>query len=143
MKACRIFAIGVAIAAVTAANAQTSDEPLKVRTAIFGDSRDKAVDLKKIKNSYLRCLSSRNPGVVESALTHVTHMRIACPQEDLKEIEALLFGLATRGYTRAIRYKAFMAIQVFANPAGFKDAIDSNYTSSDGFFQVLASRVEQ
>jgi len=143
MKTYRFLAIGVAIAAVGAASAQTSEERVVVQTAIFGDTRDQTLDLKNIKNSYLRCLSSRNPGVVESALTHVTHMRIAHPQEDLRDVEVLLVGLATRGYTRAIRYKAFMAMRVFANPAAYKDVIDSSYSSSDNFFKVLAARIEQ
>lgn len=95
------------------------------------------------KRNYLWTLQSENDGVVESALAHVTHMRIMLPQEDMKDIEAVLNQLANSGRTPVIRYTAYLATQVFAGPELFRGIAGTDYESVDQFFTALASRLQQ
>ena len=142
MKTHRFLALGLAFAAVTTLQAQqyhdsSTSESDQATASIQG------LNFERIKVNYLSCLHSDVPGVVESALGHVTYMRIAFPNLDLKEIEQRIVVLTMEGYTRPIRAKAFQALRVFADPASFHQAIASRRASGDGLFEDIAARIDR
>lgn len=105
------------------------------------DESRKVLDFQKVGANYLLCLNSDLPGVVESALGHVTLMRIKYPKLDLRKIHEKLYDLASQGATQSIRHKAFTAMQVFANPSIFKGAIVAGQSNGDGLLEALASQL--
>lgn len=88
-------------------------------------------------------LGSDNDGVVESALALVTQMRIVLPQDDMREIELVVNQLALKGNTPVIRYKSYLAVQVFASPDLFRQVARTDFPSGDDFFASIASRLQQ
>ncbi|MCX6135420.1 MAG: hypothetical protein NTU47_16565 [Ignavibacteriales bacterium] len=95
----------------------------------------------RIVANYQRCLESDVPGVVETALGHLTYMRIAFPKMDLGSIHTKLEELAVRGSTREIRYKAFTALEVFGEPATFQRFIETRDGNGDGILEEIAPRI--
>ena len=143
MKTIKVLAIGLVVSATTIACSPSQSEHLAIDGPLSGKKKNSSgLDFQKIERNYLVCLSSRNSGIVESALGHVIYMRIAFPKEDFREVQTRLFDLASRGYTRAIRYKAYVALHVFADPQAFVKALESKDVKSDKFFTDLVSRFE-
>jgi hypothetical protein len=70
-------------------------------------------------------------------------MRIVATQDDMREIDGALSQLVLIGKTPVIRYKAYLATQVFASPEMFREVSRSNYTSGDDYFTAIASRLQQ
>ena len=99
------------------------------------------LDFPKVQTNYLRTLNSEIPSVVESALGHVTLMRIAYPKQDLRQIQDKLISLASEGATRTIRQKAFIAMQVFAHPLAYRKAIEDRQGSGDGLLEAIAAEM--
>jgi hypothetical protein len=95
------------------------------------------------KKGFLWALKSDNDGAVESALAHIAQMRIMLPREEMKDIETALSQLAGSGRTQVIRYKAFLATQVFASPGLFQEEAAARYESGDEFFTAIASRLQR
>lgn len=142
MKTLTLLVIGFALSATAVACSPSQRELLTTESSTSGNGASSGLDLRKIEKSYLACLSSGNSGVVESALGQVIYLRIAYPKADLREIQAKLFDLAVQGYTRDIRYKAYVARQVFADPQTVRGAIESTQSTGDEFFAELESCFE-
>ena len=138
MKTQKALVIGLALTVAVAAHAEDFSELSKARTSHSRESLNKVPDLQKAKVNYLACLNSETPGVVESALGHVTLMRIVYPKQDLTRIQEKLYDLAARGATKSIRQKAFIAMQVFADPTTYRGAILDKQGSGDGLLDSLA-----
>jgi len=99
------------------------------------------LDFKKVGQDYLVRLHSAKASVVESALEPVITMRIAFPNENFREIEERLYNLASRGETRSIRYKAYLAVQVFADPVAFRSTIEKRMLFGEDFYANLAEKL--
>lgn len=140
MKRYSALIVGCVFMSIVSASAQE----LAVRADGTGSRVRETVarvpDLRKAEVNYLVALNSDFPGVVESALGHVTLMRIAYPHRDLGKIQTKLYDLASRGATKPIRQKAFMAMQVFADPTSYKGAIADRQANGDGLLEALGSQ---
>jgi hypothetical protein len=141
MKIHRTLVIGLALTAAIAAHAQDLAELPMAKISHSREATRKVLNFQMVEANYLLNLNSDIPGVVESALGHVTLMRIAYPEQDLRKIQEKLFDLAAQGATRTIRHKAFTAMQVFANPSAFTKAIVVGQTCGDGLLEDLASQL--
>jgi hypothetical protein len=137
MKTQTILAIGLTIMAATTTRAQQNES---FDTSARQQTTSHVFNFDKIRINYLKCLSSDNPGVVESALGHVTYTRIAFPKLDLSEIQERISDLSKQGTTPAIRSKALLALQVFSDPFSYQSAIASRDGNGDGLLEVLAGR---
>ncbi len=93
--------------------------------------------------NYAVALHSDCNGVVESAITHSTLLRIVAPRMDLNRIQSILADLAANGRTSEIRYRAYLATSVFDNPARFENTLEVRYIDGDAFFRVVASQVHR
>jgi hypothetical protein len=139
MKTTGTFVIGLAIFAISAASSQVRLRGSEVDSAL-PSAPARVVNFERTAQAYLNCLNSPNAGVVESALGHVTVLRIAYPELSLRDIQEKIFDLTMHGQTQPIRAKAFIALRVFAHPADYKDAVRIDRTSGDGVFVRLAER---
>lgn len=136
-----IITAGLILAAATAMGQgrQTAAE----RPCLSSKADYSVTRLDKARKNFIASLNSGNDGVVESAIAQVAHMRAMLPQVDLSDIEAAVDELANSGRTPVIRYKAYLAGLVFANPRMFSQEITVDYASGDEFFTAIASRLQQ
>jgi hypothetical protein len=143
MKTTTALLLGLAMVAATSMRAQEPSVQTKDEPRYFSAVECyKQANIAKITTGYLRCLASENHGAVESAIAHVTFIRIALPEVNLAEIEAALKELAFTGATQAIRYKAYLATQVYANPKAFAKVLENTYFSGDEMFAVVVSQLQ-
>ena len=120
------------IAAAVAVQAQTFYPKLKNFSAADKDRMDKV---------FAGCLSSENNGIVQDALAIVSMMKLDTPEDDYPRIKDELDDLAVSSETPAIRYNAYLAGAVFANPSFFQQETKRLYDNPDAFFRALAERL--
>lgn len=121
--------------------AQAQDGRTLAKNTPANAVRHTRIDIPLIAKNYLRCLESDTPSIVESALGHVTYMRIAWPKEDLRNLCQKVAELATQGTTRDVRYKAFTALEVFDDPASFRGFIEHRDLNGDGLLDEIGLRI--
>jgi hypothetical protein len=141
MKSVIVLGLAISVSMIAAVWSPSPKEPSGSENTSTAKLRNQGLDFKKIGKDYRVRLHSAKAEVVESALEPIIYMRIAFPKEDFREIEQTLYDLASRGATRSIRYKAYLAIQVFADPAGFKGAVESRQLSGEEFYAELAGKI--
>jgi hypothetical protein len=142
MKTTRALVIGFALIAAVTACAQDIAETSKTNRSLAPKESYRVLNFQKAEVNYLVNLDSPLHSVVESALGHVTLMRIKYPKQDLRKIQEKLYDLASQGATQSVRHKAFTAMQVFANPTAFSGAIAGRQYSGDGLLEELAAQMQ-
>lgn len=95
----------------------------------------------RVDRAYADCLSTRHNGIVEEALAIVTMMKLDLPADEFPRIKGEIDDLAAYGATPVIRYKAYLAEAVFADPAIFKEEASHQYGDRDALFRALADRI--
>jgi hypothetical protein len=86
-------------------------------------------------------LGSGHNGLIESSLTIITKMKLDLPADEFPMIKNEINNLMVNGSTPVIRYKAYLAAAVFANPAMFKGEAAHPYSNPEAFFSELAERM--
>ena len=142
MKTTRALFIGFALTAAVTASAQDIAEMSKIDRSHAPKESYRVLNCQRAETNYLVNLNSPLPSVVESALGHVTLMRIKYPKQDLSKIQEKLYDLASQGATQSVRHKAFTAMQVFANPSAFNGAAEGRQYSGDGLLEELAAQMQ-
>lgn len=142
MKTYTVIALGLTLAASMASGQESIRQDATERPHLSSTLSYTTTNLSKAKRGFVWTLKSNNDGVLESALAHIAKMRVVLPQEEMKEIEAVLGELASSGRTQVIRYKAYLATQVFASPSVFWEEAVAPHESSDEFFTAIASRLQ-
>jgi hypothetical protein len=100
-------------------------------------SEDKA----RADKIYSDCLSSNHNGIIEGTLSIVAMMQLDVPSDKFPKIKDQIDDLAIDGATQIVRYKAYLARAVFANPAMFKEEAVHQYSNPEIFFNALAERM--
>jgi hypothetical protein len=139
MKTYQAIAVGLALLAATTAQAQNPASLAKTGNSSRLEQYAH-LDFDKIEKTYLNCLNSDNQGVVEAAIGMVTYIRVAFPNRKMTEIREKLFDLASSGVSHSVRSKAFVAMQVFADPMAYGKLLDSNGTDGTWNFDDIASK---
>jgi hypothetical protein len=98
-------------------------------------------DKERMEKNFVYSLSFTNDGIVESALALVTMMKLDLPADEFPRIMEKIDNLVVYGTTPVIRYKAYLAEAVFANPSMFKEEAAHRYSDPDTFFSALAGRI--
>ncbi len=133
MKTQRTVLAALMIVAIAAAlQAQTFYPRLKNFSAAKKERMD---------NVYAKCLSSENAGIVQDALAIVTMMKLDTPGDEYPKIKNQLDDLASSSDVPTVRYKAYLAGAVFANPSFFEEETRRLYNDPDSFFRALAERL--
>ena len=141
MKSIIVVSLAVSVSTIVALWSPDKIVPSRSENISPVKPRNPGLDLKEVGSEYLISLHSAKADVVESALERITFMRIAFPKEDFRELELALYDLASKGATRSIRYKAYLAIEVFANPLAFKDAVQHKHLTGKEFYAELAGKI--
>jgi hypothetical protein len=124
----------ILIAATTFSHAQSFYPVL----GKFSQAKKEALD-----RNYRADLESRNEGIVESSLAIVTMIKLDLPAEKLPLIKEQIEILKTSGTTPVIRYKAYLAGTVFADPSMFRQVSLNRYDDQDQFFNAVAGKLNQ
>ena len=97
----------------------------------------------KAAKNYLVTLDMENEGVVESGLAQVAALKLALPATAFTPLKDKVADLAASGRTPTIRYKAYVTLMVFDNPAMFNEECCSNYSDGDQLFVALSKRIQE
>jgi hypothetical protein len=100
-----------------------------------------SADKARVDKIYSDCLNSNNNGIIEGTLSIVTMMKLDVPSDEFPKIKDQIDDLAVDGATPVVRYKAYLAGAVFANPAMFKEEAAHQYSNPETFFSALAERM--
>jgi hypothetical protein len=143
MKAYTMLATGLLLVSVPAVG-QSSREALQHDTPyVLSMSTYSDGYIQRAVKNYAMDLNSSNEGVVESAIAHVTYLRIGMPQVDLSAIRTSIADLAESGRTPVIRYKAYLATLVFESPSSFVNVLKTESNEGGLFFSGIASQIQK
>ncbi len=139
MKAYTMVAAGLLLASATAMG--QSNQPRSQYFASLSSHSEQYVQ--QAIEHYVPLLSSTNDGVVESAIAHLTYLRMGMPERDFKEARSIMNKLSESGRTTVIRYKAYLSTIVFESPELFAQGVSAAPTESDEFFNDIAATVQK
>jgi hypothetical protein len=91
----------------------------------------------RIDRNFGRALSLENEGVVESALSLVTKMKLDLPGEEFPIVLSRVRYLAANSKVPKLRYMACLAEAVFYHPERYKDAPIGDRSDNETFFSAL------
>ena len=100
-----------------------------------------AAKKERVDKVFSTSLGSGHNGFIESTLTIVTKMKLDLPDDEFPLIKNEIDNLVVNGTTPVIRYKAYLAAAVFANPTMFKGEAAHQYSNPEAFFSELAERM--
>ncbi len=92
--------------------------------------------------NYEKALKSGNPGMVESAIFHAAKYKLFYPERDTQCLKKCLAKLSKDGENDTLRYKAYLAHQMLAQPEIFHEVERKNYKDSNAFFSILATELQ-
>ncbi len=139
MKTYTMVAAGMLIASATAVG-QGKTQHAACFASIFSHT-EAYVD--NAAQNYTLLLSSSNDGVVESAIAHLTYLKMGSPERELSDAKKVIARLSETGRTPIIRYKARLSMMVFESPELFADGIYASSSEGNEFFLEIASRVQK
>jgi hypothetical protein len=90
-------------------------------------------------DNYLNALKSSNEGAIESAIFLAVKYHIFYPENIIEKVKKEIEKLAQNGKSDRIRYKAYLAVQLFGS-ANLKSKIKkADYKDSNQFLQWSAT----
>jgi hypothetical protein len=125
-------------AAPDVARTQNTDEPELSCARTYA-----LANVKQIEKCYVQCLTSDNDGVVESALGHVTQMKLCLVDQEFPLVEKVVNDLLISGRTPAVRAKAHLASLVYRSPEIFLAEQTMEFRTPRELFATLAERVSK
>ena len=102
----------------------------------------KKMNLERGEKNYAACLRSVNDGVIESGRAMAAYMKICVPDRSFETLKKEIARLVTEGATDRIRFKAYLALQVFAEPTLFQAQANTEYKDGDDFFAAIAAGLQ-
>jgi hypothetical protein len=100
-------------------------------------------NIPRVEKAYADCLQSDVEGVVESALAHVTRLKLCVPERKFPMIEKALARLMREGQTPTIRFRAYLASMVHDMPSMFVREQSVDFATPDELYAALSERVHQ
>ena len=97
----------------------------------------------KVKLNYLMGIRSENQGLSESAMWQTAKIKMLYPNADFADVKQVADSLTVNGKTPSIRYKAYLASNVFDNPTWFAKRAQKNYEDGDEFFGAIAAQLQE
>jgi hypothetical protein len=142
MKRYAVYAIALVMSA-GASTASPQEKAGEERGVFASRNSHQRANLAKVERNYLACLQSQNDGVVESAIAQVAHLKLYCPDNCFAGLQGSLNSLAVTGRTAAIRYKAYLAMLVFDQPALFAKEQGAEYKTESQLFSAIGKRLQE
>jgi len=134
-------------AAMLAAEARGGDTDLVVKDAVLRTCAPVAAyrAMNVIRYQPACVISLRHPieGVVECALRDAMLLKIARPGVDVPDIKREIDRLVSGGASPVIRYKAWLAKQVYEEPEIFANEAGADFYTAEEAFTAVARRLEQ
>jgi hypothetical protein len=143
MKRYAMVLAGVMLAGASFAQAQNATVGAEEEKYLADPARYSNINMEKAQKGYKCCLQCKADGVVETAIAQIVWMRLAVKDKDMTDLKAELDRLAVIGRTPAIRYKAYLACQVFDYPEIFGSVQQTGIESADDLFSALATRLQK
>jgi hypothetical protein len=143
MKRYAMVLAGMMIAGASFAQAQNAAVGAEDEKYFADPARYSQIKMEKAQKGYKCCLQCKADGVVETAIAQVAWMRLAVKDRDMTDLKAELDRLAVMGRTPAIRYKAYLACQVFDYPEIFGSVQQAGVENADELFSALANRLQK
>ncbi len=103
--------------------------------------KNAAVSFDRAIKNLVWCLSDRNEGVVESALSHMIQIRMANPGLAMDKAKSEIKELIVDGSTQMVRYEAFLANAVMENPGLITPSDCDGCNSPEKLFSRVAMRL--
>ncbi len=97
----------------------------------------------RLDQNFAASMDTEYDGLTESALAIITKVKLDAPANEYPAVKTKIGELATEGATAVIRYKAFLAEAVFANPEVFRDEALGSYATEDALFNALAGKMSK
>lgn len=112
---------------------------------VFSDLKSyEDCDMGRYESNYLGSLNySACNTIVESGLAQVAMIKLAQPNTELKKLKQQIDELVVNGATARIRYKAYLASIVFAQPEIFFTEKHGTYMNGEELFTALAERLQK
>ena len=95
------------------------------------------------KKNYIMGLRSSNQGLVESATMQAAKIKLVVPTAHFEDVKNVIDSLSVYGDTPSIRYKAYLASNVFENPTWFAAKAYAGYQDTDEFFAAVAVQLQE
>ena len=100
------------------------------------------VDVAAMEKRYFSALNEDNDGVVESALAHITRLKLYVPCATCDELHQRIHSLAVAGRTPSVRLRAYLADQVLDSPELFVSEQKREYKDAEEMFSALSARLQ-
>jgi hypothetical protein len=143
MKTYTKVVAGLLLASATALG-QSNQVGSPERVAYFASlSSHSEAYIQRATDNYVRLLNSANDGVLESAIAHLTYMRMGSTECNLGQARAIINKLSESGRTPVIRYKAYLSTIVFQSPELFAEGVRASSSEGNEFFLEIASKVQK
>lgn len=139
MKTGFAVAVGMALLTGTGVAADSTGRP---ETYFSASAVSKIVTIKVVRN-YQFSLRSENDGVVESALAQVAYVKLVNPDQPMELLREDVNTLVLFGRTPMIRYKAYLAAQVFDSPGMFNRVTIPPCSTCDQLFEALSAKLHE
>lgn len=138
MKTLAMVAAAMVFMAAPAMQAQsTADEKYFPDPAVY-----KTANIPVALKAFYSCLTTNNEGVQESAMAHLTMLKLMMPSVAEEAITHRLEALSTDAPAPGTRFKAYIASQVYRTPELFANERENNYRNGEELFNALAVRLQ-
>ena len=142
MKALTLFVIWLAAGVILQqAHAQSEPQADKSGSCFAKLSSYQTADLSRFEKSFLCCLDCEVDAVVESAVSELTRLKLVQTTAESERIQEKIVALSMSGRSPGLRYKAYLASVVFANPLLFAEESGKPFTTQNEMFTAIADRL--
>lgn len=95
------------------------------------------------KKNLSKAITSNNEGLVESGIKMIAKMKLRVPEANTEELQEQLDELSVEHPSATVRYKAYIASSICADPEWFAQSISVVNADEDEFFIKAGTRLQQ
>lgn len=94
------------------------------------------------KKNILAGLRSENSGLIESSLVLIAKIKLAYPETNVADVQAVVDSIVIAGSSSTLRYKAYLTSNICADPEWFSAETILPITTVDEFFLSASQRLQ-
>ena len=96
----------------------------------------------KGKKNILTGLRSENSGLIESSLVLIAKIKLSFPETNVSDVQTVVDSIAIAGSSATLRYKAYLTLNICADPEWFSAETILPITTVDEFFLSASQRLQ-